>query len=328
MKVQSLLILLNRQRVERTQSAVSRDGSPPVNMTTGRARSSYRHQSPGTLSVSEIHHTAAVRGRALVINSSIAILQAFMFFYFRNERVLICWTMGQQAFNACMILIIDAWETENEQNDWLIGQVFTVFRHLELNGVHTLANIAVQRISDGIDRLGQRHDKREQHATSSRRSSTKQSTQRSLALDTASMSDWSGDTVMGNTGMYLLEDPGLQSFVPSSFQPLRWNMVDISQPLRHSEPPTPHVLSATIPVSQVATAPFPLVSSGPFMPSPTAIPVTNSPFVIGLQPRMPTATARRRHSTNLEVAITPINSNVSILQHCLQQGKQQELKNE
>lgn len=326
--MQSLLILLNRQRVERTQSAVSRDGSPPLNTTASRAWSSYRHQSPGNFKPSDIHRTAAVRGHALVINSSVAILQAFMFFYFRNERVLICWTVGQQAFNACMILIIDAWETENEQNDWLIDQAFAVFRHLEMNGVHTLANVAVQRISEGIERLGRRHDQREQYATSSRRSSAQQSTQLSLALDSATMSDWSTDSVMGNTGMYLLEDPGLQSFVPSSFQPLGWNMVDISQPSRHSEPPTPQVLSPTIPVSQVAAAPFPMVPAGPFMPSPTAIPVTNSPFAIGLQPRMPTTSARPRHSTNPQAAFTPINNNVSILQHCLQQGKQQELKDE
>ena len=32
------------------------------------------------------------------------------------------------------------------------------------------------------------------------------------------------DTVMGNTGMLLLEDPGLQSFVPEAFAPFTWGM--------------------------------------------------------------------------------------------------------
>lgn len=335
-KVQSLLILLNRQRVERTQSAVSRDCSPPVNTTTsGRSRSSYRQSSPGSFGMPEhFLHAAPLRGRALVINSSVQILLAFMFFYHRNPAVLICWTMGQQAFNACMILILDAWETENEQNEWLIDQAFAVFQKLEIYSVHTLAEVAVQRISEGIAKLGQRRDERARQMATSRRSSIQQQIQPLLALDTETMADWSGDTVMGNTGMFLLQDPGLQSFVPQSFQPLGWNMVDIGQPSRGSKTPTPNILSPTIPVSQVAPAPFPVVASTPFMPSPSAIPVTNSPYAVGLQPRMPTtnSTSRRhqmaRHGVSPQAAFTPINTNVSTLQQTLQQRMRQQLKHE
>lgn len=267
------------------------------------------------------------------------ILKAFMFFHYRNPGVLICWTMGQQTFNACMILLLDAWETDSDRNLWLVQEVYVVFTQLEKNSVHTLADVAVARISDCFVKLGERHDERARsNATSRRSSSHQQQMKPSLALDTATMADWSGDTVMGNTGMFLLEDTGLQTFVPSSFQPLGWNMADIAPPSRHSQPTTPQVRSptTTIPVSQVAAAPFPLVASGPFMPSPTTIPVTNSPFAVGLQPRMPTTTSRRRHGGSLQqqtqhaTAFTPLNTNVSILQHCLKQGsgKQRELKHE
>lgn len=306
-------------------------------MTSSRAHSSYRHRSPGSFSAVDNSHSAAIpRGRELVINSSMQILKAFMFFHSRNPGVLICWTMGQQAFNACMILLLDAWETDSDLNLWLVEQVFVVFRELEKHGVHTLADVAAQRISDWYLKIGQRYEERRNSiatgSVSSRRSSTQQQQmmQPSLALDTATMSDWSGDTVMGNTGMFLLEDPGLQAFLPSSFQPLGWNMADISPATRHSYPPTPHVRSptTTIPVSQVAAAPFPLVATAPFMSSPTTIPVTNSPFAVGLQPRMPT-NPRRRHDGSHQSAFTPLNSNVSILQHCLEQsGKQHELKYE
>ncbi|KAK5705260.1 hypothetical protein LTR97_002378 [Elasticomyces elasticus] len=295
-KVQSFLILLNRQRVERTQNAAGVGHSPPYGSSAQGSRSmSYSigmyggHEHP--------LHPAAVRGRDLVINSSVSILQTFLFFHHRNPACLICWTMGQQAFNASMILLIDAWETGIMVNEWWVAEVFAVFTELDRHGVHKLAKLAVQRISDGLAQLNFRNEERKRQASASRRASAQyqhQHQQPILQLDTASMVDWSADAVMGNTGMYLLEDPGLQSYVQPPFQPLAWNMaggMSGSPTLAHqypSNPPTvaPSPTKTMIPVSHVTAAPFPVVMSPPFI-SGRAIPVTNSPYAVGLQPRMP-----------------------------------------
>ncbi|KAK1081439.1 hypothetical protein LTR33_004686 [Friedmanniomyces endolithicus] len=298
-KVQSFLILLNRQRVEQTQSATG--NSPPKGIIM-----------PGSYSLGmygandNLLHRAAVRGRDLVVNSSISILQTFLFFHHRNPAVLTCWTMGQQAFNASMILLIDAWETDNTVNQWWVDEAFAVFVGLDNKGVHTLAKLAVQRISDGVAQLGLRRKERKEQASASRRSSAQhnhhhqaqpqqqhQLQQPQLQLDTAFMADWSADAVMGNTAMFLLEDPGLQSYVQPPFQPLGWRMagggdgITTSSPLSQyypSNPPTvaPSPTTAMINVSNVTAAPFPVVIS------PFSVPATNSPYAVGLQPRMPT----------------------------------------
>ena len=211
-----------------------------------------------------------------------------MFFYYRNPAVLICWTMGQQAFNASMILILDAWETDNDRNEWLINEAYAVFVQLEDKGVHKLAQLAVQRISDGLLQLeGRRMEQQQALAMSSRRM-TAQEPSPSLTLDTASMTDWSADTVMGNTGMFLLEDPGLQAYHQPSFHPLGWNMAGSAHPSHLSNPSSPRI--PTIPVSQVAVAPFPVMSP-PFVGS--AITGISSPYAVGLQPRLQSLHPRR-----------------------------------
>ena len=234
-----------------------------------------------------------------------------------------------------MILLLDAWETNNEQNEWLINQAYVVFTELEKNGVHKLAKLAVAWISEGLLSLEQRRDVcasqravvRNQGSTSSAHHQHQQQQQQQLTLDTASMTDWACDPVMGNTGMFLLEDPGLQPFTQSSqaFQPLGWQMAGGSSASgRASNPPTPNIPSPTIPVSQVTAVPFP-VTSPPYVPS--TIPVTNAPFAVGLQPRIPTASSRKRRpnglarrpspqgkgrgseSSSQQGIFTPINSN-------------------
>ena len=320
-KIQSFIILLNRQRVERTQSAAA-EVSPPYSLATpaqppGLGASSIYHAGSETLI-----HPAPIRGRDLVINSSIHLLQTFLFFWHRNQAVLICWTMGQQAFNAAMILLLDALETGHENNELWINQAYAVFTELDKKGVHKLAELAVKRISDGLIQLERKRDERRRHAAASRRSSQQHATyfQPALTLDTSQMTDVSGDTVMGNTGMFLLEDPGIQSYVPmpNAFQPLAWNIAGSAHPSQPSGPPTPNVPSPTVPVSQITVAPFPVMS-------PTlmhqAIPVTNSPYAIGLQPRMPMQSQRRPQSSRQhsyhqgqqmqpqqQVSFTPINT--------------------
>ena len=284
----------------------------------------------------QLHHPAPVRGRALVINSSFHLLQAFLFFHHRQPAVLICWTMGQQAFNACMILILDAWETANEQNIWLVNQAFVVFTGLERNGVHKLAELAVSRISDGLVQLGNRREERKRQAAASRRSSqaSQPHEQRppTLTLDTTSMMDWSSDAVMGNTGMFLLEDTGLQSYVQQPFRPLGWNMAGSAHPSGLSDSPTPTV-PQTVPVSQVTAAPFPVMSST-YMGS-----ASNSPYVIGMQQRMPNLPRRStvpqqaptfspQQNYMQQAAFTPINSTTTSMsahpQHIQQFQRQQQ----
>lgn len=243
-------------------------------------------------------HPAPLRGRALVINSCVQLLQAFMFFYHRNPAVLICWTMGQQAFNACMILILDAWETEHEQNEWLVENAYVVFLELQNNGVHKLAEVAVRRISDGLAMLGQRKQQRERQREQAAMSRRQSGYTPQLQIDTASMTDFSNDAVMGNTGMFLLEDPGLQSYVPSAFAPLGWNMVggnNSGHPSNPSNPTTPNIPSPIVPVSQVTAAPFPVMCSPPFM----------SP-VVTLPPSYGTAPPAT------QAAFTPINTATGI----------------
>ncbi|KAK3115378.1 hypothetical protein LTR53_005325 [Teratosphaeriaceae sp. CCFEE 6253] len=339
-KMQSFLILLNRQRVERTQgTAGPPPGSPPFRTSMPGTRrpsvaaGSYSTSLYGSTQDPFHHfHPPAVRGRDLVINSSVLILQTFLFFQHRHPAVLICWTMCQQAFNASMIVLIDAWETGNTANEFFVNQAYAVFDELDKKGVHKLAKLAVQRISDGLAQLGARQQEEKRRLAMASRCSSVQHVYQPqqappvLQLDTASMADWSSDAVMGNTGMFLLEDPGLQAHVPPPFQPLSWTMAGSSSSHHTSFPPhdpsqqqrsfnssNPSTVAASptssgpmplpmpmpmnaplIPLAHVTAAPFPVVMSPPFLPAGAGmIPVTNSPYAVGLQPRMPALHHRR-----------------------------------
>nr|OQO30757.1 hypothetical protein B0A51_02453 [Rachicladosporium sp. CCFEE 5018] len=236
-KVQSFIVLLNRQRVERTQHSAS--NSPPI------------MQSSFTTSF-----TTPIRGRALVVNSSIHLLQTFLFFRHRNPAVLICWTLGQQAFNAAMILILDAWETSNENNEWLVNQAFVVFDEMQRNGVHKLAALAVQHISDGLMQL---------------------------VTDGKSVSPLSRK---------LTQYTNLQSYTPQPYAAFNFALPpgaagsyshDPAPPNHHAHLQPPF-RTASAPVSNVTIAPFPVMSPR-FVPAlvPTAAP---GPYSLGLQPRM------------------------------------------
>lgn len=257
-------------------------------------------------------HPAPLRGRSLVVNSSIALVNAFMFFHYRRPQVLICWTMAQQCFNACMILILDAWETENENNLWLVNQAFAVFQQLDNNGVHKLAGLAVARISTGLAVLEQRRNERKQQAAASRGVSGYHP---QLQIDTASMSDFQNDTVMGNTGMFLLEDTGLQSFDPMAFAPLGWNMAGSAHASSHSShPTTPNIPSPMIPISQVTAAPFPVVTAPPYRSDGMMSAHLPSSYMHHQQqyyrPHPPTTTSAPGGRSH-QAAFTPINNSTS-----------------
>ena len=217
-KTHTYLILLNRQRIEKhsvfTQGSLTHDPTlsfRAINTTpTSQASPSASTKAP-------------LRGRPLVLFSSEEVITAFMFFYFRGPAALIDWTLCQQAFNSCMLLLYDALETRRITTGVRkVEQVFVVFQELQDNGVHELASQAVARISGGLAEL---HKivacSSTGNTTPSRQQQLHISTREAKQNEAAYYSD-SMDAVMGSTGMTLLEDPGLQSFVHEAYAPITW----------------------------------------------------------------------------------------------------------
>ena len=192
-----------------------------------------------------------LRGRPAVIASSIALLTAFVFYSKREPQALICWSICQGAFNASMILLLDAIETgpaESSRNNLRKVHVcWRVFKGLEEHGVHKLAGLARKRVGEGLGKVqelwtgrsieedenergsGQGSRGVDDGAAKAGRNGAKAS-QREEEAGFANGQDAAdtlgyGDAVMGNTGMLLLEDPGLQAFRPEGFVPLKWDMV-------------------------------------------------------------------------------------------------------
>jgi hypothetical protein len=138
--------------------------------------------------------------------------------------------MAQQAFNSCMILLLDALECRAiTAGAMKTEKAFVVFQ--DLQNVHTLATLAVERISWGLKKL---HDVT--------RSAAGSSASRDYQVNDADMQGtWSEamrgthamceDTVMNATGMFLLEEPGLQGFVPEAFAPIAWNLGGVESPV-------------------------------------------------------------------------------------------------
>ena len=121
-------------------------------------------------------------------------------------------------------------ETANLSRIGKVEKAYVVFLQLQNNGVHELASLAVERVSWGLAELGRMKNQptisAQEQPTSFARGEVPgcgmdvQGTVGSEAMQTGAMHD----TVMGNTGMLLLEDPGLQSFVPEAFAPLTWTL--------------------------------------------------------------------------------------------------------
>ncbi|KAF1978929.1 hypothetical protein BU23DRAFT_595441 [Bimuria novae-zelandiae CBS 107.79] len=229
-KTHTYLILLNRQRIEKQLTPLLPQQKIPP-MQPEPSNFLLIHAPPPDYSSPPDSPKASLRGRALVLSSSQDLLTAFLFFHFRVPAAQITWTMGQQAFNSCMILLLDAMETGELSRIDKVERAYVVFQQLEKNGVHDLASIAVERVSWGLAELRRMNrapdtdDTRHPSASTRRRVSgcdgDMQGTARSEARQGFGVSH---DTVMGNTGMLLLEDPGLQSFVPEAFAPLTWSM--------------------------------------------------------------------------------------------------------
>ncbi|KAL8814381.1 MAG: hypothetical protein Q9223_006386 [Gallowayella weberi] len=168
-KTHTYILLLNRQRT-----------SGESNQQTGA-----------------MHYSS--RGRHRVLQSCRAVLQAFEFFHVRVPAGLVCWTVGQQAFNAAMLLVYAMLESNEATDLEAVQRAYTTFLDLQRLGIHRLAEVAV-------DRLG------------------------SLLKEVPS-GETAKETVMGQSGMLLLEDPGLQGFLDGGFSPLNFPMDSNPLPL-------------------------------------------------------------------------------------------------
>lgn len=235
-KIHTFLILLNRRRHDKrtghtaatdTQSTSSK-ASPVSFPMVNPINSAYSSPTSSTSNLS--------RGRPLVLSSCEDVLTAFIFFYQRAPAALVDWTLGQQAFNACMILNLDALETGNLSRLKKVEQAFAVFVELDSQGVHKLASVAVEKISWGLQELKRMQDGAVDHR---RGSHTRDMTTHSPGSEAVSYSGTMHDTVMGNASMLLLEDPGLQSFVQEQFSPLTWVMAGDELPGASRAAPVP-----------------------------------------------------------------------------------------
>lgn len=167
-KTHNFLLLLNRQRIENAQDT----------------NSAVFRQDPDDIPI-------VLRGRERVLQSCRALLHAFEFFHSRLQAALICWTMGQQAFNAAMILVLSMFETKDPQDLHIVQLAMTTFHEMSRLGVHRLAGPALEKLSILI---------REFHAGEAAK-----------------------EKVMGHQGMFLLEDQGIQGF-KEEFSPLHFEM--------------------------------------------------------------------------------------------------------
>lgn len=229
-KTHTYLILLNRQRIEKNSAQYF----PHPGLSPNRPpSSSFRpvNAPPSEYSSPLGSPKASPRGRTLVLSSSQDLLTAFLFFHFRVPAAQITWTMGQQAFNSCMILLLDAMETGELSRIDKVEKAYVVFQQLAKNGVHDLASMALERVSWGLAELRRINSAPETHVRThlsmySRGGVSGRDVEMQGATGNEARQSFGvmHDTVMGNTGMLLLEDPGLQSFVPEAFAPLTWSM--------------------------------------------------------------------------------------------------------
>ena len=151
-----------------------------------------------------------------MLASARCLLHAFEFFHSRVRPAMICWTMGQQAFNAAMILTLSllnpGWTSpaateaaEAARDDYyLVHRTYATFVEMHHKGIHKLAGVASSRLSAMLMQL---------HRTPSMSGFGRPEPPREAV-----------DSVMGSTGMMLLEDPGLQGFINEGFSPLSFQM--------------------------------------------------------------------------------------------------------
>ncbi|KAG9875263.1 hypothetical protein KCV05_g22416, partial [Aureobasidium melanogenum] len=219
--IHNYIILLNRQRIE-----------------NNRKSPDYRPRSPGFPQLASIPDSSlpqttytpspspmVPRGRPLVIESCLALLDAFQFFHKRVPSALVDWTIGQQAFNACMILLLDGIDRESIEHIGRVEKAYMVFVEMDKAGMHQLTGLAMSRITDGLTCLRQQSETRKRSMNAE--GISPMNVQHSHEGVPHNPFDWDmgqrlrdhdflHEPVMGATGMFLLEDHGLQTSLTRS----------------------------------------------------------------------------------------------------------------
>jgi hypothetical protein len=162
------------------------------------------------------------RGKELVIESSTNILSSFLYIFQHSPASLFCWTMCQQAFNACMILLLDAAATGSWPYEWLIRETHNIFVELHRNGVHRLAAVASTRIGQGLAQLAAMRSQADNQSLQGQHISVNMAYSIPGPAITEPVMDH-------NAAMYLLEDLEPQSYAPAAFQPFHWGTSPIPQ---------------------------------------------------------------------------------------------------
>lgn len=188
-----------------------------------------------------------------------------------------------------MILLLEMCETLDLRYQERVDLTFAIFRELDDKGIHKLAHFAVERISKETIRLrnvvqGQRQQTEPSAATVTLfPGRTEVATSESpgfgdyglfqMTFDNPDRFGPLSDTVMSNTGMYLLEDPGLQAQAPPPFSVRRDSRMprddkQASVPQRRGTSTGPLQVPPRIPTQQMSHS----------QPA--------SPFAVHLQPGM------------------------------------------
>ncbi|OAL45787.1 hypothetical protein IQ07DRAFT_603723 [Pyrenochaeta sp. DS3sAY3a] len=221
-KTHTYIVLLNQQRVE---EYVANQQTPGAKQSPSSLRDADRTPLPFPSTPTSIR--TSIRGRDLVLSSSISILDAFLFVYYRIPEALIDWTISQQAFNSCMIILLDAIEKKRFSGGTMKSEkAFAVFNELQRNGVHKLATLAVQRIGSSIQEL------RRVAQPSALESRLPEPSPKAPNMEGRENEFIRGshpvDTAMGNTGLFLLEDPGLQGSFDKEWTPITCKRPSVS----------------------------------------------------------------------------------------------------
>jgi hypothetical protein len=126
--------------------------------------------------------------------------------------------MCQQAFNACMILLLDANEFGILGHEQIILEVQGVFLGLQHHKVHRIAELASMRISQGLQHIAAI---KSQLGLQENEAFPGQYLSVNIAHEMPAPA-FSEPVMNAHASMILLEDLGSQSYAPAAFRPLNW----------------------------------------------------------------------------------------------------------
>ncbi|KAI4850334.1 hypothetical protein E4T44_02811 [Aureobasidium sp. EXF-8845] len=152
--IHNYVILLNRQRIENNRNSPDyRPPSPKLRQFSIVPEPFFKPTTHPSSPISSI-----LRGRPLVIDSCLALLDAFCFFHKRVPSALVDWTIGQQAFNACMILLLDAFDCESLDHIERVEAAYMIFVEMDQAKMHQLTGLAMSQIGEGITYVRAAHE--------------------------------------------------------------------------------------------------------------------------------------------------------------------------